>query len=656
MHIECWDHFFAASYARIINHDRGADYQGYDVNKGECLCPLCKTILNCIVPISSSFNNQADDGLAEEGMMDLSPVDSSFHSLLGMSSNSASSEYFSQYSSLFTIRTAKDEVFHKNFLFGNMKRKQQMIASIDEKNIFIRFLDGINQKASSIVSFYPFSLHQATSFSSSTELTTAAATAVGAKFKFDDFYRLYDNDMKLFHSILLTIQSTAYSLSMASYQNLASFLNSNSNNQEATAATNEGERKNNESWEISSNEKNCLKELIGLLSKASSLFHSSSFFSFFYEQSLLSLFFPSLRNLSSSSSSTFSPSAASLFESLLTSSALSSASSDEKSHLFSTLSLISPFSICFMNSSYFTSHQYPDIKTFLEIIALLLQLFKSSPQLTETNEMKLFSSFYSLFSSFSFLSQDLTIVLISCIPFISQVALKKDQRKLWKEFISFLILGKVNQLLIDPQVTQIFSSPSASTASSASKSLLKSGGSTNLGSPTEQQLEAAVIQMQEKVYSLLHLPFDAKNQDNAAIFDFIFQSLIPFLEMIMRVMQFLEFSEDDIEEDEEEEERNQSRNKKNSSRFTVGSNERLLIQGLLSEGKSGSNKIKISLSERNSKLLIYVNYLHSQLAIPSLLELLENPVVTSLLINPWNSYYHQYHTGSYPNWLMVKEK
>jgi hypothetical protein len=627
MHIECWDHFFAASYARIINHDRGADYQGYDVNKGECLCPLCKTILNCIVPISSCFNNRESE--MKDEMMDLSPVDSSFQSLLSMTITATSSSsvdgYFSQYASLIGIRTAKGEAIYKNFMFGNMKRKQYMISSVDERNILLRFLDGITQKASSIVSFYPFSLQQATSFSSSKNGT----------FKFDDFYRLYDSDMKLFHSILLTIQSTAYSLSMSSYQNLSSFLSSSNTNSEATS-NNEGGL-----WEISSNDKNCLKELVGLLSKASSLFHSSAFYSFFYEQSLLALFFPSLRNSSLNESTS-----ADLLDSLLTSSA--ALASDEKSQFFSALSLVSPFSICFMNSSYFTSQQYPDIKTFLELISSLFQVFKSSPQLTEANEMKLFSSFYSLFSSFPFLSQDLTIVLITCIPFISQLSTKKDQWKLWKEFISILIIGKVNQILIDPQITKIFSSPTTS-PSSFIKSSAGAPVTTDL-----QQLETAVIEMQKIVYKSLHLPFETDKQDNAMILDYLFQSLIPFLEIIMRLLQLLDLSEEDIEEDEKG---NHSKNKKSSSRFTVEASERFVIQGLLSEGKAGSSsKGTISQPERNSKLSVYVNYLHSQLSIPSLVDLLQNPVIMSLLINPWNSYYHSYHTGGYPDWLLIKEK
>jgi hypothetical protein len=54
MHFDCWDMFYAANYSRFMNRPNSNESLPVDVDRGESLCPLCKSVTNSLVPHSHS--------------------------------------------------------------------------------------------------------------------------------------------------------------------------------------------------------------------------------------------------------------------------------------------------------------------------------------------------------------------------------------------------------------------------------------------------------------------------------------------------------------------------------------------------------------------------------------------------------------------------
>jgi len=54
MHFDCWDMFYAANFSRFTNRPNANEALPVDVDRGESLCPLCKSVTNSLVPHSHS--------------------------------------------------------------------------------------------------------------------------------------------------------------------------------------------------------------------------------------------------------------------------------------------------------------------------------------------------------------------------------------------------------------------------------------------------------------------------------------------------------------------------------------------------------------------------------------------------------------------------
>eukprot|EP01039_Chlorochromonas_danica_P005667 gene5667-6249_t len=57
MHYDCYDSYYSASYAQNLNQRMGSRQLACDVLGGECLCPLCKTLVNTLLPLSATPPN-----------------------------------------------------------------------------------------------------------------------------------------------------------------------------------------------------------------------------------------------------------------------------------------------------------------------------------------------------------------------------------------------------------------------------------------------------------------------------------------------------------------------------------------------------------------------------------------------------------------------
>jgi hypothetical protein len=60
IHMDCWDMVYSASYSRVMNGARSAESFSLDIQKGECLCPLCKSVSNVVLPLVDQLSYSAN--------------------------------------------------------------------------------------------------------------------------------------------------------------------------------------------------------------------------------------------------------------------------------------------------------------------------------------------------------------------------------------------------------------------------------------------------------------------------------------------------------------------------------------------------------------------------------------------------------------------
>lgn len=660
-------------YARFINHERGAEYQGYDVAKGECLCPLCKNILNSILPIlpdvtalstnkkkgsTKKKKSQSDDDSAMDVVIPavLPPPISTPSTLIKQRSVS---DYVTSFFQALNLSSLSAQVTTSSSNTSNtltQKAKQMFVLSEEDRTKIIRFLDGVHTSTSSMISFPP-TINTLTPFRS-TIRSLGMTGNTASQLAYESFVnRFLFGDWKILQSSMMMISSFAYTLSFSSYLNLANYLNASSLTQTNSSGDN---------WLLSNAEQKLLPQMVTVLQRFPSLFHAYSsasdasdddddnnsveetlenpIFTICYQNSLLNLFFCSpKRHEEGFHDTAFAP------------------------ELLHCLRLFPSFPLI-----YNLQTAYPDMKTFYDILLQLCRQIAAEKGSQATSSetgvpyevAKVLAEYYEVFSS-PLLSQDLTVVLIALIPILFQQQSssegeeegeeegEKENRKRWKclrEFSQMLLFAKINQILIDPQITQIFQHSSHYYQSSPkdNKARTTPTEDTILHDEGLRSIYSQLTSLQREIYSILQLPSllllslssnynDSTNNHKIignVLLKEIFQSLIPFLEVLYRFHQLLSvniYDEDDHHEEGEKE--------------GFDGNDR--IYGSYDDVKTSRSLIsmdstKMSLEEKNLHYYQYISYLLKELGLNHLLIILSKIEYIELM-KLWNQSYHQYH-------------
>lgn len=626
------------------------------------MCPLCKNILNSILPIlpdvtavstnkkkgsTKKKKSQSDDDSAMDVVTPavLPPPISTPSTLIKQRSVSDYVTSFFQALNLSSLSTQVTTWGSNTSNSSLQKAKKLFVLSEEDRTKIIRFLDGVHTSSSSMISFPP-TINTLTPFRSTIRSLGMTGNSA-SQLAYESFVnRFLFGDWKILQSSMMMISSFAYTLSFSSYLNLANYLNAST----LTQINSSGD-----SWLLSNAEQKLLPQMVTVLQRFSSLFHvySSAYaseddddnsveetlenpiYTACYQSSLLNLFFCSSKQGGVMNTTAFPP------------------------ELLHCLRLFPSFPLI-----YNLQTAYPDMKTFYDILLQLCHQIAAEKGTQATSSetgvpyevAKVLSEYYEVFSS-PLLSQDLTVVLIALIPILFQqqsssegeqeegVEGETEDRKRWKclrEFSQMLLLAKINQILIDPKITQIFQHPSQYYQSSPkdNKARTTPTEDTILHDEGLRSIYSQLTSLQREIYSILQLPSsllssnynDSNNNSNKIIGNVllkeIFQSLIPFLEVLYRFHQLLSvniYDEDDHEGSE--------------------GNDR--IYGSYDDVKAARSLIsmdstKISLEEKNLHYYQYISYLLKELGLNHLLVILSKIEYIELM-KLWNQSYHQYH-------------
>jgi hypothetical protein len=573
------------------------------MTKGECLCPFCKTVANSTVPIHDEYYLTP---IEENVLIDYTP--SEFRELFnddrstGVSSSTLS-DYLGKFLSVFSASNYSKLSIDSNF-----------------NDKIYRFLDNIHQAATTIVSF-PGNINQVTSVSS--------------KLKYEDLMKKFlKGDFKTLHSVSMLLQSFAYTFSVASYQNLTSFFLTSSSTH--TEATNSG------SWDFTTSEKKLFNEYFHLLEKIPYLFrnegtddqtYKDSFYYVFYEFSYFQMCFGNSFVNKKSFGLNNLPAGASL-------------TANER--FLSTFKLFPSFLMIANQQS-----SFPDFASLLEIFSYLSNYmehyFSSEDGQSEEEEQEkllFFSQFYSFFHSTPLLSQDLMNIMMGMIPILFRVSLnnRREQKTLLKEFFKMFILMKMNQILMEPTVSGIYqTSDDSFTKDKQSSSEVVED--TILHDHELRNFYNSLSSIQMQIYAKLHLPVPCSSTKTSLpntgmignqLLEYFLQSMIPFLEVMIRLAQLLQLYESDDNENEGGEDEN---DEMETDLEPLG-----IIMDMTKRHSLLSLSSTMKLEEKNQQLLSYYNYLQcSLLSLPSL-QVLLSAVHYQEMIELWNEgFYDFYH-------------
>lgn len=492
------------SYSRVLNGERSLMDHSIDIKKGECLCPLCKSVSNAILPIEDlKLNKNSLLGFEQDSDNEESdfPTEATPNAL-------SLSEVMTSYGEINSIHTWLKQSLRKY-------RVKKRIRLHDEKF----HAEILSMQSALCVVEEGDRERGSTGGERSKEIKSMSGVTIR------DMDKWFHGNMKALRSFFSTSSAIAYSLMNSTTRNLKNF--ALSTDQSSTSMTSSSSM--TESWNLPESEKILNKQLLGLVSRMSSMFSKDlGIYHRMLVSPILSLLVGKDYMLSPSTSGK-SPTNTTIAEIERKNPNLTS----QWRHLLRTVPFQAVHSV-----------DFPDLPTVIEIMKVARTTFEAPENGNVLEE--LFSSELWGFAHSPLLTQDLTIFAIVTY------GLMEDEAA-YKTSLFIILIAKVCQLLLEPEATGLQEQAcNISRDPSDTQEKIKRPKLSQESPEMIQELSVLgqhLRQLQQRLCRdantpLLHVHQDPAHsiEEDCELVLYVCDALIPFLEYICRLYDLLEFN------------------------------------------------------------------------------------------------------------------